>query len=386
MGIIPQKGVLRDGLNSFLQEIETMRCAGILLPFLVTLALVSKASTQENESARDKRMLPLFAVVQFKNDECTASSGLKGVCYSSTECSNNGGTKSGNCAAGFGVCCVIEIAACGGTVSRNSTYVSNKGYPSTITSTAQTCTYTVNYCSTNICQLRLDFTNLVLETTNGAVTTDHLTVNGPTDVDPPAIAGTNTGFHMYVETARSTTATTVAVTTASATSTAQSWRIRVSQIECDSIMLAPESCTQYFTTDSGTIYSYGYPEELQSQRMTACIRGNARKCSVDYSAAGDSTIDTFEVGTAITSSEATSCTASVLIINNINVGAGSSGTGPAGATGAVCNSVFAAIQGTAANAVIKQSGPPFFITHLSETSSLSGFEGFKLNYVLNGGC
>merc|ERR1719278_1947603 len=336
------------------------------------------------ESSRDKRLLSLFAVVQFKNNECTASSGLKGVCYSSTECSNNGGSKSGNCASGFGVCCIIEIAACGGTVSRNSTYVSNKGYPSTITSTAQTCTYTVNYCSTNICQLRLDFTNLVLETTNGAVTTDHLTVNGPTDVDPPAIAGTNTGYHMYVETARSTTATTVAVTTASATTTAQSWRIRVSQIECDSIMLAPESCTQYFTTDSGTIYSFGYPEELQSQRMSACIRGNARKCSVDYSAAGGTTIDTFELGSAIATSENTACTASVLIINNINVGTGVSGAGPHGATGFVCNSVFAAIDANSYNSVIKQSGPPFFITHLSTTATKSGFEGFKLNYAQNG--
>ena len=44
-----------------------------------------------------------------------------------------------------------------------------------------------------------------------------------------------------------------------------SLQIKVSQIECDSLMLAPEGCTQYFTTDSGTIYSYGYgtPIELQ---------------------------------------------------------------------------------------------------------------------------
>ena len=51
-----------------------------------------------------------------------------------------------------------------------------------------------SFNSSSFC-CRLDFTNLVLETTNGAVTTDYLTVNGPTDVDPPAIAGTNTGYH-----------------------------------------------------------------------------------------------------------------------------------------------------------------------------------------------
>ena len=30
--------------------------------------------------------------------------------------------------------------------------------------------------------------------------------------------------------------------------------------------------------------------------MTACIRANANKCSVDYSAAGGTSPDTFEVG------------------------------------------------------------------------------------------
>ena len=93
-----------------------------------------------------------------------------------------------------------------------------------------------------------------------------------------------------LETAKSSTTTSIALTTAS-TTTSQSWRvnwvkkqkkywanlnpliinffsspqIKVSQIECNSIMLAPEGCTQYFTEDQGTIYSYGYgtPIELQ---------------------------------------------------------------------------------------------------------------------------
>ena len=94
---------------------------------------------------------------------------------------------------------------------------------------------------------------------------------------------------VYVETAKSTTTTPILVTTAS-TTTAQSWRVRqkqlffcshtivttqkihsfplqikVSQIECDSLMLAPEGCTQYFTTDSGTIYSYGYGTRIELQ-------------------------------------------------------------------------------------------------------------------------
>ena len=53
-------------------------------------------------------VLSLFSVVQFKNNECTATSGLTGVCYSSTECTDNGGSASGNCASGFGVCCIVK--------------------------------------------------------------------------------------------------------------------------------------------------------------------------------------------------------------------------------------------------------------------------------------
>ena len=42
--------------------------------------------------------------------ECNAisTSGLKGVCMTATECNDmSGGTKDGNCAASFGVCCVV---------------------------------------------------------------------------------------------------------------------------------------------------------------------------------------------------------------------------------------------------------------------------------------
>ena len=72
----------------------------------------------------------------------------------------------------------------------------------------------------------------------------------------------------------------------------------MSQIECDSPYKAPEGCTQYFTANSGTIYSYGYPNELDSQENTICIRSNAKKCKVDYAIAGGTSPDPFEVGAA----------------------------------------------------------------------------------------
>lgn len=351
-----------------------MRSMGLGLTVVLVVALASRAfsDTSLETNSRDKRFLSLFSVVQFKNNECTATSGLTGVCYSSTDCSDLGGTTSGNCAAGFGVCCIISVAACGGTVSYNATYIQNTNYPSTITSTANSCAYTVNYCNTNICQLRLDFENLVLAVTNGAVTTDYVAVAGPTDQDPPAIAGTNTGYHMYVETARSTTATTITVTTSSSTSTAQSWQIKVSQIECDSTSKAPEGCTQFFTSDSGTIYSYGYPNELDSQENTICIRSNANKCKVDYTVAGGTSPDPFEIGGTIAAAETNGCiTAAVHVSNSCQGNAGS---------GYVCQEEFACVDADTISGVITSVGAPFMVTHTSETG-VTTTTGFKLNYV-----
>lgn len=53
-------------------------------------------------------VLSLFTIVSFQNDPCTSGSGNNGTCYSSSDCSNLGGTASGSCASGFGVCCLCK--------------------------------------------------------------------------------------------------------------------------------------------------------------------------------------------------------------------------------------------------------------------------------------
>ena len=71
-----------------------------------------------------------------------------------------------------------------------------------------------------------------------------------------------------------------------------------------------------------------------------------------------------------------------LHINNSNLGAQAS---PA-ATGFVCHNIFAAIDGTTINGVITQTGPPFQITHISDSTGVGTTTGFKLNYAQAGGC
>ena len=56
--------------------------------------------------------------------------------------------------------------------------------------------------------------------------------------------------------------------------------------------------------------------------MTACVRGNANRCQIDYSIAGtdSDSPDTFEVGATTANSETEDCTTSALHINQCQVG------------------------------------------------------------------
>jgi hypothetical protein len=54
-------------------------------------------------------VLSLFTIVSFQNLPCVSGSGNNGTCYSSSDCSNLGGSASGSCASGFGVCCLCEL-------------------------------------------------------------------------------------------------------------------------------------------------------------------------------------------------------------------------------------------------------------------------------------
>ena len=105
-----------------------------------------------NRTQDDPRFLSLFTIVSFKNDACQSGTGNNGTCYSSSDCSKLGGTASGSCASGFGVCCLFT-KTCGQSTSNNCTYFQNSGYPSTYDSVGS-CQLTVNKCDSSVCQLR----------------------------------------------------------------------------------------------------------------------------------------------------------------------------------------------------------------------------------------
>ena len=52
---------------------------------------------------------------------------MAGVCLTGSECSARAGTVAGNCASGFGSCCLLASTACGGVLQYNNTYLTLVG-------------------------------------------------------------------------------------------------------------------------------------------------------------------------------------------------------------------------------------------------------------------
>lgn len=258
---------------------------------------------------RNHRNFALFNVVKFKNTGCqsTSDGNLQGVCYTQQECSDLGGTAEGNCAAGFGICCIVTIsgtdAACTGTVTQNCSYIESPNFPAART-TAGTCTYMVTRCSSDICQIRLDFVSTTLAQPQPAANaaqgdcdanTDSLTLT-PGAGNPnfvPVLCGTLTGQHVYLEASRTADlAATVAITNIAAGTVngQRSWRIKVSQIECHSRMKAPQGCLKYFTGTRNTVKSFNWDGTaacttgclISSQDYRTCFRQEAGMCGMQF--------------------------------------------------------------------------------------------------------
>merc|ERR1719278_1566463 len=353
---------------------------GLVLVFGLTCVQSSNL-----ELPRKEKMFSLFSVVTFPNNQCTAKSDNKmyGTCFTASECSSKGGSIDGNCAAGFGVCCTFTLSSCGSSVSQNCTYIQNPSYPTSYTTTG-TCAFSVTPLSSEICQLRLDFTNFdIVETTVG-VCTDSLTIAGPTGRNPMDLCGTLTGMHVYVEQGRSTTATTLTFTTASTSGI--TWKARVSQIECSSLARGPPDCNQYYTGQSGTVTSYNWPTiMLSSKTANICIRRELGYCGIQYQAYAATSQDSYilDAGIAITAVNgqaqvaASAAQAYLLIPGGPGATDLFSGGHLCDAQKLTCGSSTSATIGGGA---VYRSGHTFVLTHGVTKTVTSGSLGFKLSY------
>lgn len=249
---------------------------------------------------RDDKMISIFNVVKFKNDVCAGSGNQNGTCYTAEECSNRGGTASGSCAEGYGVCCVVSLD-CGKTSSENCTYLVQDA---TTSPDDTCCEYTICPSSSNICRIRLDLTTFVISGPStvseatlasnnlGDCTTDTFLISGQGG-GSPVICGTNTGQHLFVDSDGSTCSK--ATFTFGGGSTSRRYDIKILQYDCrNRDMGGPTGCLQYFTATTGTIASFNYPigattidaptpfPHLSNQEYTVCFRRASGNCAICY--------------------------------------------------------------------------------------------------------
>lgn len=111
-------------LRCFRHEMR-LSCNTIVILLLCLFA----ATTSIAAHSKDKQLTNPFSVfnlVKFENTECEASGNTNGTCYTSEECKSLGGTGSGSCASGLGVCCVFSYS-CDGASDLNNTYFKSTG-------------------------------------------------------------------------------------------------------------------------------------------------------------------------------------------------------------------------------------------------------------------
>nr|CAG4643746.1 EOG090X01OT [Lepidurus arcticus] len=357
---------------------------------------------------RQEKFFSLFTIIKFANTNCYGTNSFNGTCMTAAECTAAGGTVSGSCASGFGVCCTIIITKCGQTTNKNCTYFQNPGTSTVGYSSAGQCMINIQKCSDDICQLRVDFMTFTIsqnEPHDNKCLLDTFTVSGASN-NVPAIC-------VYLDAMPGTNAWSLGFIL-SGTNMTRYWNLKMSQIPCDSRLTAPHDCLQYFTEPTGTITSFNYKtvtvatggsgRQLSNQDYSICIRRNQGFCGICYSACTDSvntvttasfTISGLAGTTASTSLADTDCLHDWLQIPcatdkvDSSVLSTSTTTTPVSCVSRLCGVYFNAVTGKTAAAPVYSYSPSFELRfHTDSTEGGSGTAvveesnmGFCLNYV-----
>jgi len=243
---------------------------------------------------------------------------MNGICVTADECQNSGNvvaTKSGNCASGFGVCCLRTVEGNpGANINTALTYIQSPDFPAAVTALnnaanppgAITRAFNIQG-GANVCQVRFDFITGVVDAplaaaagnnVAGDCATDVISVTTPArgantaGIGIRALCGTLTGQHLYVDVNSLTggaMAATLNINTA-ATAAARMWKILARCVNCnDEEYRAPSGCAQFHTGASGRITSFnGAPNQatpngqmlLNDLSYSICIRPVAGACGV----------------------------------------------------------------------------------------------------------
>jgi hypothetical protein len=274
---------------------------------VIFIALFSPIWCLEDD-LRDPKF-SIFQIIKFENAPCIGGT-RNGTCFTSAECESAGGKKDGDCADGFGVCCVTILSS-GGSTSLNQSYIVEAAL-----ATPSTNLYTICPCSDDVCRIRYDFTAFELNApvthttvgTGGAAVagiyqanfgqstgdclTDQFSITGSSGTGSPILCGTGTGQHVFVD-SNGSGCSTVTIAVGSTTAT-RNIDIMVTQFKCGAEMGGPPGCLQWFTTAAGKVRGFNFPNvasgtavaatqtHLSSQKYTSCIRRPAGTTIICY--------------------------------------------------------------------------------------------------------
>lgn len=288
---------------------------------------------------REGKLFSVFEIVRFNNEACKGADDKDGVCYTAAQCTDMGGTATGNCAMGFGVCCRILVdPTCPSDITTASATIVNPGYPDDVnTATAGSCSsssgaagrvapriffptttttttatatsvtnvevsgtdtiyrWAVKKATPTVEQIRIDFVEFdIAPPVMGACSNESMTITGADAVTnkilPDKLCGVLTGQHLYLSVKDlGTDFVTIEITLS--VLGRQEWEMLVTQIEGDATAdLAPRGCLQYFKKDAATFSSFnwndGNGELLNNQQYSICIMDNDAYCDVALTSGG----------------------------------------------------------------------------------------------------
>jgi len=185
--------------------------------------------------------------------------------------------------------------SCGATINQNNTKIQNAGFPNDVMNRAVSCRYTIEKCSSDIVQFRLDFIVAELSPPDGGdCNNDRLTITGADEVTtrimPTNLCGKLTRSHVYISVKDKDRVTLdLSLSRLSAnTQVDRKWNIMVSQISSTQTeLLAPRGCLQYFREDRGTLETFNFDngngQLLNNHMYTMCIEQNDLFCDVAIS-------------------------------------------------------------------------------------------------------
>jgi len=322
---------------------------------------------------KEGKVFSLFNVIQFQNEGCRTDNALSGsyrngTCYTAEECVSKGGAKAGNCAAGFGVCCLFTTDTCGSAINQNCTYIRNPDFPSALNAKTSTCAHTINKCAEDVCQFRLDFEafsllgqTLTTEADTTACPKDRLVITSTSANTIPRICGQNAGQHVYID-AGNLPADTASLTFTMDTTTTSNrqWEIKVTQIKCNAELRAPDGCLQYFVGITGRFTTFNFDNaatahHLQDQRYSACFRQEEGFCCNEYAACSDT--QSFNLDGEATALVDTSCTKDFVIIE----GAGFTCNAQENTFNRFCGSILSTFGTGTNNHAVCDCSPPFWV-------------------------